>query len=318
MARKRVPAEFKRAVDEHRNKLQKVLTTKAANKLKGVYDEAQASLTDKLRRSVKAKKGDTFTAVQHRIFLGQLRQGQAVIAKRLAGEMSPLSRQAQETALKGLVSDVATLSKKFTGVSTVLPIEETAVLQGIIDENESSMIKMHQNSFANYGVNITQKVEGKLSLSLLSAQPTHELIDDVAEMVDGEWWQGERIVRTEMAYAYNRAHRDGITESSEELPDLMQRWEEHCDADGQPLDDRVAVDSIAIHGQVVKAGGLFYMPATAPFPDAEGNTTVPSRLVGLAWEFPPNRPNDRSVLAPWMPDWGVPGWRYSNGRRVPL
>jgi hypothetical protein len=119
-----------------------------------------------------------------------------------------------------------------------------------------------------------------------------------------------------MAYAYNSAHADGIEESAHEIPDLMQLWQENCDDDGEPLDDRVGVDSLAMHMQVAQPGGSFFMPATSPVADAKGKTDVHSSLVGLSWDFPPNRPNDRAVLSPWMADWGVPGWEYSNGKRI--
>jgi hypothetical protein len=169
---------------------------------------------------------------------------------------------------------------------------------------------------ARYGVRIVEDVEKEMALSMLKGETPSAVIDTVAEAIDGEWWQGERIVRTEMAYAYNGTHRDGIMEASEQIPELWMRWEEHCDDSGSPLDDRVGVDSIAMHGQVAKPGDQFTMPDTAPFPDAKGRTEVPESLVGLSWDFPPNRPNDRAVLSPWMEDWGVPGWRYVGGDRV--
>jgi hypothetical protein len=93
------------------------------------------------------------------------------------------------------------------------------------------------------------------------------------------------------------------------------RWEEHCLPTGEPLDDRVAVDSLALHGQLADAAGFFTMPATAPVADKKGQTMVPAALVGLQWEFPPNRPNDRAVLSPWMSGWGVPAWEWVGGRR---
>ena len=141
-------------------------------------------------------------------------------------------------------------------------------------------------------------------------------MEAVAETVDGQWWQGERIVRTEMAHAYNLAHKDGMEASAEELPELRQRWEEHCDDSGRPLDNRVGVDSIAMHSQVAPVGGLFTMPGEAPFPDARGRTDVPDSLAGLSWAAPPCRPNDRAVLAPWMASWDIPGWEWRDGRRL--
>jgi hypothetical protein len=119
------------------------------------------------------------------------------------------------------------------------------------------------------------------------------------------------------AWAFNAAHKDGIEDAREVLPDLRSRWVELCDdATGAPLDDRVCVDSIALHGQV-DVDGVFFQPATAPHPDAEGRTQVPDALIGQTYDFPPNRPNDRSTLAPWRPGWGVPAWEW-RGRRVHL
>jgi hypothetical protein len=88
---------------------------------------------------------------------------------------------------------------------------------------------------------------------------------------------------------------------------LMQRWTELVDdATGRPLDNRVAADSLAMHGQVAPPGGSFLMPAAG------------GALAGQSWTHPPNRPNDRAVLTPWMPTWGVPAWQFRNGRRVNL
>jgi len=303
---------------EHQRRLAKTVNNGAAAKMKRAYDAAQTSLTGKLRKLVGTGKKDTFTAHQQRIVLAQVRQGQAQISARLAGNMGPLSRTAQETALNGLTSTVSRLSRAYSGSEIILPVEEAGVFAGVIDQSRSSLLKIHQTSFARYGANLTQQVEQKLAVSLLSGETPLDAIDGIEDTLQNEWWQGERIVRTEMSYAYNVTHRDGIAESAEEIPELMQRWEEHCDEDGQPLDDRVAVDSIAMHGQVTEPEGLFYMPATAPYPDAKGKTAVPERLVGMSWEFPPNRPNDRSVLSPWMADWGIPGWRYVGGARVPI
>lgn len=312
---KRPPKAFVQAVATHRNRLQNLITKKAASSMKAVYDDAHSQLTGHLARAIRAGKGDTFSAHQMRVASVQLRQGQALIAQRMAGKMGPLSKQAQQTALSGLVNDVSRLSKAFTGSEMTLPVDEAARFAGVVDKRRSSLMRMHQNSMARHGASVVKKAEHQMAVSLLTQQDSATTIDQISSMIGGEWWQAERIVRTEMAFAFNAAHYDGVKESADELPELMQRWEEHCDDDGSPLDDRVAVDSIAMHGQVTEAGGLFTMPLTAPFPDAKGNFRVPRHLVGEQWPFPPNRPNDRSVLSPWMASWGVPGWRYEGGRR---
>ena len=313
MARK-VPATVVLAMQEHRLRLQGTLARGSARRLKGLYDDAQGALTARLRRTV--GRGDTFTAHQQRMALAQVREGQAVISRRLAGTLREETRGAQEASLRGLADDIGRLHRRFTGSEIVLPIEEAARFRGVIDRRGTSLLRMHRTSMARYGARIVEEVEGELALSLLSAEAPAAAMDRVAEAIDGAWWQGERIVRTETAWAFSATARDGIVESAGELDGLMQQWVEHCDDEGRPLDDRVGVDSIALHQQVAPAGGLFTMPAEAPHPDARGQTKVHASLVGKAWPFPPNRPNDRSSLSPWMASWGVPGWRYVGGRRA--
>jgi hypothetical protein len=92
------------------------------------------------------------------------------------------------------------------------------------------------------------------------------------------------------------------------MEDLMMRWTEHVDdEDGEPLDNRVGEDSIYMHGQLARPGGIFRMP-----PDAD----VHESLLEGAWFHPPNRANDRGVLAPWRSHWGIPGWELLGGRKV--
>lgn len=313
----RAPKAFMQAVNTHRLRLEKVVKAHGAAKMKRVYEEAQGAVLARIRKQVGAGRKDSFTAHQAKVILAQLRQGQGVVAKRMSGDLRPLSKGAQELAIKGLVEDVARLSKHFTGAEVSLPVEEAASLAGVVKSRDASLMRMHQSSMNRMGASVVQKVEKKLAVSLLSGDSLSDAYDDVAETVDGEWWQGERIVRTELSYAFNQSARDAVQESSAEIPELMQRWEENCDDSGEPLDDRVAADSISMHGQVAAPGQEFTMPSgPAPFPDADGNTKVSEALIGLAWDFPPNRPNDRAVLSPWMADWGVPGWRYQAGRRV--
>lgn len=316
MTRPRVPPAFARAVAAHRSQLERVVKAGAVSKIKGIYEEAQDELLKKLRKSIRGGRGDTFSAHQQRQALVQVRQGQAIAAQRMAGAMGPLSKNAQAASLKGLVNDVARLSKVYTGSEVVLPIEEASTMAGVIGKRAPSLLRMHKTSMARYGVNVVQKVEKKMALSLLTQETPGEAIEKVAQTIDGEWWQGERIVRTEMAYAFNAAHKDGIEESSDDFPEMMMRWEENCDEAGNPLDDRVAVDSLAMHGQLAAPDDVFTMPATSQVPDKDGNTEVPKGLIGKSWEFPPNRPNDRSVVQAWMREWGVPGWTFVGGRRV--
>lgn len=311
MALRRPLVGYKATLVEHRAKLDRLLDRRGLSPMKRLYDEAADGMASKLRRTMAQMPG-SFTLHQQRIALAQLRQGQWLISNRLAGELGDLSLEAQKESLRGLASGLTKLEKDFVGSEVTLPIEEAARFRGVIDKRRTSLLKMHKDSMARYGARAVTDMEDALSVSLISGETPLEAVERVREVIDVEWWQAERIVRTETAWAYNATHRDGIVESAEELPGLMMQWNEYVDEQGNPQDNRVGVDSLAMHGQVTDVDGEFIMPPKAP----DGTPVSPS-LVGESWEFPPNRPNDRAVLVPWRAEWGVPGWRYRGGRRVP-
>lgn len=310
---------YRDVLRQHRERLARVVDKAAVPKMRNLYDQAQAELAVKLRRANAGQMKDSFTAHKHRITMAQVRQGQVQMVNIMHGGLGELSEAAQHIAIRGVSKDIQRLHKKFTGAETRVPIDEAARFTGVVDKRRTSLLTLHRDSLSNYGVRVVRSVENQLALSLVQQETTQQAIDRVVEATDVEWWQGERIVRTEMAWAYNGAQADAIQDSSKELPDLHMRWNELVDDDtGKPLDERVSVDSLAMHGQVVIPGENFIMPATSPMPDAKGRFDVPDQLVGKKWKFPPNRPNDRSCLTPWRPGWEAPSWRYVAGNRRPV
>jgi len=129
--------------------------------------------------------------------------------------------------------------------------------------------------------------------------------------MDDQAWKVERLVRTEASYGYNLTQAAALRAFPTERGQLLWgRWTERVDDESEePLDDRVGEDSIVLHGQVARPGGMYTMPA---------ESGAPEKMIGMQWAFPPNRPNDRAILLPWMRDWGVPGWVYQGGRRIYL
>jgi hypothetical protein len=227
------------------------------------------------------------------------------------------SAAAQATAAAESFKLLATMERTFKGAVTPMPVDEIAIIRKLTDR-APSLLGVHKRSLSRYGARLIGKFQEQTSLGLALGESTPQIVERIQTTGDLEWWQAERIVRTETAYAYNAAQRDAITAQAEELDDplLCAQWSEQADEDGAPLDDRVAVDSLAMHGQVAPTGGVFTMPPTSPRPDAKGRTKVPDALVGKTWDCPPNRPNDRSALTPWRPDWDLPGWVWRSGRRV--
>lgn len=301
--------EFLKFLRLHRATLDRFLDRRSVVALKKMYDRAQDELELKLARLVRAGRQETMTAMQAQQLLEQVREAQQIIAGKAAEHMVPISREVQAEGVRQSAATLIQLEAKFTGATMALPIEEAATFARVVEARTASLIRMHSTSWERYGARVTEQIEDSLALSLSTGDTPLEAIERIRAVTDQEWWQGERIVRTELAYSYNSAHADAIEESAKELKGLYKRWCEHVDdATGRPLDDRVANDSLAMHGQIVANDGLFVM-----IPD----NRVSAKLWGKTWRSGPNRPNDRSVTMPWRAHWGIPGWQAVNGQRVP-
>lgn len=303
-------SEYEKVLAQHRKRLTTFTEGRGVQRLKRLYDDAQATLERKIAVTARGG-GNTFTAHTQRMVQGQLRQGQAVIASKLAGELGDITEDVQIESLRGFAKDIKQLERHYTGAEISLPIDEAARFAGVIDKRRSSLLKMHEESMANYGGRLVMKMEDRLAQSVLIQEPVHEAVAAITEIADVEWWQGERIVRTESAWASNATVADGVADTADEVDGMWLRWEEHVSDDGEPLDDRVAPDSLGLHGQVVKSGGLFFLPE-----DTLDGEDIESDLVGQGWAFPPDRPNDRAVVSAWMQHWGGLAWKYEDGERI--
>ena len=308
----RLPAGYKQLIDAHQRRLDRLVRRRGAAQLKKIYEQSVDELVRKLARQA-GRAGATFTTATRRSLLMQLRAGMITLTQKLGGELGDASLQAQVDSIRTLSRSVAQLERKYTGAAIALPVEEAARFAGVIDKSRTSLLRAHETSMARYGARLTGKLERDLSLSLLTGETTADAVDRIRERADVEWYQAERIVRTEMAWAYGAASADAMADATDAIPDIMMRWNEHVSTGGIPLDDRVGDDSLAMHGQLAPPGGLFTMPPRTPT-----GVKVSRSLVDESWAHPPNRPNDRSVLSPWRPHWGVPGWVWRGGRRVPV
>jgi len=324
---------YKQTLDEHRARVLRVTQKQGLRGLKRLYEESLRDLEKKLKGLPGGMK-DSFTSHQYRIAKAQLRQGLRLITQRLSGAIGDLNKTAQTEALRGLIRDISQLEKIYTGADVVLPVEEAGKFRGVLRGVDKSLMRVHKDTMARLGARIVGKIEDQMSISLAIGEDLGGMIDRVMKTGDVQWYQAERIARTESIASFNLTQARGIEESSEALPDMMVRWVEYVDDESlKPLDARVSLDSIAMHGQVTSPGGVFTFPRTRPrkvpstlrrykWPGgAMGVETwgeVVSRFGGQQWASPPNRPNDRSSVQPWRPGWGIPAWRLVNGRVVQL
>ena len=310
--KRRIPGEIEAVLKEHRARIDRLAERRGVQEIKKLYVESQAEAANRLRRL--AKSNEKFRAVLLDTVSSQLRDGQAHVMRRIAGELGDASHEAQQDSVRSLSAEIKRIEKHVTGHEAPLPIDEAARFRKVIDGRRQSLLRAHDTSMARYGGRLVVKMEDELAKSVLQEESFGEAIDRVEDVADVEWWQGERIVRTELMGAFNAARVDGLKEAANVLDDLRMRWVEHVsDSSFEPLDQRVGKDSIAMHAQVVHPGGLFRFPSDMP----DGGD-LPEELddyVGESWGFPPDRPNDRSSLAPWRPHWGIPAWEWVAGER---
>lgn len=306
----KAPKGFQLVSQAHLRELQRIAEGGAPlRKLKRLYTDAQQELERRLA-SQAGRSRTTFTIQQQRSFLAQIKQAQVELARQMAGQSAQLSAQTQRRTLQNLIRKIKAMERKFANAEVMIPIEEASRFEGILNANRTSLLKMHATSMARYGTNLIRTMEKSLAQSLVRGDSVGDTIDAVMEAADLEWWQAERIVRTEQAWAYNATHAEAVKAQADETPDMMMRWTEYVsDATGRARDSRVGEDSLAMHGQLAAPGGKFTMPP---------NANVHSSLKGKSWDHPPNRPNDRASLQPWRPHWGIPGWVLKNGRKVYL
>lgn len=209
------------------------------------------------------------------------------------------------------VAGVGDFLGKMTGKEVLSP-ERVAAL---VERHSFHVGNLRARTAAALAPEIDQAVRARFLALQPGKDRVADLVTSVGEVVDSKAWQVERLVRTEASFAYNGAQDEAIVESSAVVPGLWKRWTELVDESGEPFDLAVGVDSIVMHGQVARPGGSFVLPPDARLVSKRGKQ---NRLVGRRWQHPPNRPNDRAVLLPWLPDWPLGGWQWDGMRRVPL
>jgi hypothetical protein len=217
-----------------------------------------------------------------------------------------LGAATRDTLVEGVQATAMVLERVREG-ATVL--SEVGRVGKIVQLRQAEVERLRMRSGQQLANNVSARLLDRLADVPIEDARVGQLVAEIGEEMDADWWMAERLIRTETSFAYNSAQADGLELVIEdailpggdpELRGVRGRWTEMVDDfTGRPFDKRVGLDSMAMHGQVAAPGRYFYAPARSP--------------VQGEWLYPPNRPNDRAVLTPWLPDWGVPGWSLRGG-----
>lgn len=305
-----VGREFQKQVRRSRTTLDRLLDRRAVLGMRRYFDQAQDRLEQMLQRTNRGARTEPLSPAQAQQLLQQVKQAQLVLAQRLARMLMPVLEEAQVEGIDQADVALAKLEKEHSGAVLLLPTSELSVKTKLQERRAAKLEAANAGAWEKFATAIGIALSEAAAFSLATLETPQEAIARLRAAADRNWFRGETIIQTEMAYAFNQAQTDAIAEVSGTIKGLGKRWCELVDdLTGLPLDSRVGNDSIALHGQVAEYSGLFVMP-----PDP----SVHPSFWNQTWACSPNRPRDRSVTVPWRREWGVPGWQWLNGQRVPV
>jgi hypothetical protein len=283
-----LPDRLKRIVEVQKRRLER-LTVAEAKKLHKSVEQAIADLEHRLRA---LKRENIYSAQQHRTYLMQLYEIRDRLRLIIQSHITESQRKSEDQAKQDLVQRLKIIDPDFQLAGSPISVEEVSrFLQKQSKIGEVYRIRVGTIA-KKYSDSMIGQIEQRLAHGLLLGENVDSLINGVGELTKQEYWKNERLVRTEMSFAYNTSQRVALDEIASEDPNLWIQWHENASGptwggpdnkewpgEATPLDDRVGKDSLRLHGQLRRPGQFFIDP-----------------LTGKEYYSPPNRPNDRATL----------------------
>jgi len=266
-----------------------------------ILENAERELVQRLA-TIPAGPG-SFTYQQMRSALMQVRYVLAGVRDGMTDAMVDGALDAAERAAGATIDYLARADQAFRGVGTTpLALDETAMFEQARVGARSSILRRLASSgtgapgaptavhpaaagiLDRYGMNTIGLFERTLQQGMLTRAPWEtiktNLVASSPFLRSKPMFWAERIVRTELMGAYNRASWEANREADDQLGDMVKIL-------SATFDDRTGSDSIAIHGQIRLPDEAF------------------ESWFGL-YQHPPNRPNDREIVVPHRISWPIP------------
>lgn len=293
------------AVAAHRAVADRVLDKQVVLPMKYLYAQEAGKVSRAMRR---AMQGKLKVSSAGRDGYHALNRALDVQSRRTAARLVQELVHAQRSTTGSSADALADYVGRMLGRTTAL--DNDAVRQKIMYAQRKALEGSQAENASRMTAGVHQRLVLRLNDEVQKGATVGQAITAVSEELDNQWWQVERLARTEASRAFNSGQVAGVAALSDEVPGILMRWTERVDDfTGKPMDNRVAPDSMEMHGQVVPVGGLFAMPTL--------HAAWSSKLFdGKTWEHPPNRPNDRAVVLPWAVQFGTPSYKLRGGKRV--
>jgi hypothetical protein len=251
-----------------------------SEKLIRSYSEVRKNLMERLRTI----RADTFTAQQLRGVLAQVDGALSVMEKNLGRDMGEGADKAAMEGVSHITKEIERFSKQFEGAVTPIRLNSALIAQ----DTNTFLVNKYETSIASYSQDVRQAVTQGLTNSMIEEAPMGVVHDRLDKYFEGEEWKLERLARTELHNVYNLGKLLGMQETKDEyVPDLMKTLY-------QPMDSRTGKDSM----YAAKLNLIEPLDKPFHYKWKSGKKTY-DRL----FMTPPDRPNDRSVLIPYRPEW---------------
>jgi len=273
---------------------------KGVAKMRKQLMQAQRELNLRLQSAIQGPGEDSFTAHQIRVALEQVRATLAIVKGGMRKTTLETGKLAAEDASTQAVRYIAESQAKYVGIGQKLGFRESRVLDRAIVGTESSLLNRLQGDpkagpgiLDRYGDNVIRRFEERLQQRFIQKKPwndvRNELIAESPFLQQAPGYWAERIVRTEVMGAHNRANWETMRAVNDEVGEMLKIL-------SATFDSRTASDSYAVHGQIRRVNEAFedwyHM-----------------------YQHPPNRPNDREVVVPHRMNWPIPpnlAWRSDS------
>lgn len=292
------------AVEQTVNQARKLITKGKGRKLLGTLKAADKELGRRLAKAAKERGGafgDRFTDAKMMAYRAHINHVTEYVALRVGGMAEEKAMQALKAGSAHTVNLINRFEQEFTGLAQPLRLTHSSVFEGVKNKLGRSLLARNRASVARYGEMMIRDFEGAMKRGLVQGMTQGEVINkmvqeappDLAEhlhqteprhfpdpqvgYMKRRYW-AERVVRTETANSYNAANMESINQARQEFPDMGKKII-------ATFDNRTALDSMYVHGQIRKADEMFH----------DGS--------GREYMRPPARPNDRETVIPWRVQW---------------
>lgn len=278
------------------------LTTAEGRTLQALYAKVRERLQARLEMLIAQGRRDTFTAQQTRQILMQLDAAlvemNGTIFERLAAAAESLS----ERGVSDLVTETQEMAKHFRG--SIQPLNIDAAL--IASDSRNLLLNQYRASIEAYSSGLRAQIGQGLAEMIVEPTPLFTVVERIGSFFEGEEWKVLRIARTELHNIYSSSKIAGLRAVGQDALPGIKKTLYH------PRDSRTDEDSLFLIKNAAKmvkdvdepfdywwCGGSKKKPGRGSFTGPQGG----GRWYHRVFMSPPDRPNDRSILVPFHPDW---------------